>query len=186
MPGGPEEIRVVVPYRTIANVLKLCESAAGEPVEFAEDEDRLFFSVRTRTMGGRKWAGRGFPPYEKIMRPTHRETIRVPRKRLADVLARVARFSDTNNQAVRIKVREKQIELSWSDMGDSEDRIDVERERSENFTVGLSGQYLLKFLQAENVEHFEIRMETPSDSIEFAPVDVDGYTVRYLVMPMKI
>ena len=188
MPANVSEIAFILPERAIGNVLKLCDTAGKEPIEFAENEGHLFFSCGPRTMATRKFDGKKFPAWDQILPAEHSETIRVPRLDLARVLSRVARFTTERSQAVKVRFTATgTIDLSWTgELADSQDNIEVERENKTPFSTALSGQYLLRFLQHEEVESIDIKLQVPGKPVEFVPVDLEGYDFRFLIMPIHI
>lgn len=184
--GG--EVQALVPKKAMAEVLKIASEAEGSAdIEFAMDENHIFFKCADRLLISRKLTGQ-FPDYKRVLPETKGATIALNRDEVAAAIRRVAQFADDRSHAVRFELRsgELKLEASGSDAGESEESMPVAYEGKE-LKIGFNAHYLLDFLSVAQTESVSLTL-TDNESagqLQLSPPP-EGHDYRYVVMPMRV
>ena len=185
--GVSGEIRGLVPKKAMAELLKLA-SDGGESmvVDFATDENHLFFQCGNRLLVTRKLSGQ-FPDYERVLPKEKGTAVPLNRDELMAAVRRVSQFADDRSRAVRFEVAEGELKLaaSGSDAGESEESIPAET-GSKRMKVGFNAQYVLDFLGVAETGSVELQFKDEESAGQMQLIGQDDYEYRYVVMPMRI
>lgn len=185
VPEGP--YRALLPRKAMLEVLKLAGEGGDKQVEFAGNENHLFFQLEKRLLLSRKLTG-NFPDYERVLPKEQPHSIVVGRDDLRSALERVSQFSDERSRAVRLQILagELKIHSSISETGESEETIPVDYSGPDT-EIGFNAQYLLDFLKAVDQSEVEFHFKDGNSAGELRPKDGgEGANFRYVVMPMRI
>ena len=186
--GLQGELRSLLPRKAMAELLKLAtEAGESSAIEFASDENHLFFCCGRRLLISRKLTGQ-FPDYERVLPSEQGTKVAVNREEAVAAIRRVSQFADDRSHAIRFEVESGELKLtsSGSDAGESEESIPVEYS-GDPLKIGFNSQYVLDFLGVagtENVE-FEFLNEESAGQMSLLP-SPDGYEYRYVIMPMRV
>jgi DNA polymerase-3 subunit beta len=185
--GISGQVKGLIPKKAMTELLKLVGEAGGSAeVEFATDENHLFFHCGARLLITRKLTGQ-FPDYQRVL-PAERGTpVALNRDEATAAIRRVAQFADDRSHAIRLELNPGELRLvsSGSDVGESEESIPVEY-TGEKRKVGFNSQYLLDFLSAAGTETVELDFHNEESAGQLQLAGVEGYEYRYVVMPMRI
>jgi DNA polymerase-3 subunit beta len=168
-------------------ILKLASDNGEAQIDFAGNENHLFFQIEKRLLLGRKLTG-NFPDYERVLPKEHSYSVSIGRDDLRSALERVSQFSDERSRAVRLKVAagELQVHSSISETGESEETIPVEYS-GPDLEIGFNAQYLLDFLRVVDQTDVEFHFKDSNSAGELRPkMAPEGVNYRYVVMPMRI
>lgn len=185
--GVSGEIRALVPKKALNELLKLAtEGGDSMMIDFATDENHLFFDCGKRLLITRKLTGQ-FPDYERVLPKESGNIIVLGRDEAAQAVRRVSQFADDRSKAVRFELVEGELRLaaSGSDAGESEESIPVEYDGSK-MKVGFNAQYVLDFLGVAPTEQVELHLKDEESAGEMRLLGHDGFEYRYVVMPMRI
>jgi DNA polymerase-3 subunit beta len=185
--GVADEVRALVPKKAMAELLKLASEGDNSwTVEFATDENHLFFRCGSRLLSTRKLTGQ-FPDYERVLPSEKHSAISLNREEALLAVRRVAQFADDRSRAIRFELTEGVLELgaSGSDAGESEETIPVEYS-GEKLKVGFNSQYVADFLNVAETEMVELQLKDAESAGQLQLVGAEGYDYRYVVMPMRI
>lgn len=182
------EKKTLIPRKALSELQTLLSSGEDEFLEFADDDNTLFFRVGHRTLTSRKLSGQ-FPNYEAVLPRDNNKFVVVRSTELAGSIQRVAQFADERSGAIKIRMEQNELKISSSstDAGESEDTIETPY-NFDPLTVGFNSAYMLDFLKAVGNEG-EVRMEfkDPQSAGQMRPEDSsDEYRYRYIIMPMRI
>ena len=99
---------------------------APQFIEFADDDQHLFFKVGGRVLTCRKLTGQ-FPNYEAVLPRDNNKFVIVRSEDLMSSLQRVAQFADERSGAIKIRLEQNELKLSAqsTDSGESEDIIET-------------------------------------------------------------
>lgn len=186
--GISGEKRTLVPRKALAEIYSLIQSTEAESFTFAEDDQRMFFSIGHRTLSSMKLTGQ-FPNFEAVLPRENNKFAIVRSAELSAAIGRVAQFAEERSGAVRVRLEQNELKVSAqsSESGESEDSI----ETPYNFDpiyVGFNSAYMLDFLKATGNEG-EVRIEfkDAQSAGQMRPEDPDSlYKYRYVLMPMRI
>jgi DNA polymerase-3 subunit beta len=186
--GISGEKKTLIPRKALSEMLSLLNSTEAETIDFADDEQTLFFRVGGRVLTSRKLTGQ-FPNYEAVLPRDNNKFVIVRSEDLQSSILRVAQFADERSGAIKIRLEQNELKLSSSstDSGESEDTIETPY-NYDPLVVGFNSQYLLDFLKATGAAG-EVRLEfkDAQSAGQMRPEDAnDDVKYRYILMPMRI
>lgn len=186
--GISGEKRVLIPRKALQELSSLLGAGDAEAVEFADDDNTLFFRIGHRTLSSRKLTGQ-FPNYEAVMPRDNTRFAVVRSSELSQAIQRVAQFADERSGAIRLRLESNELKISATstESGESEDTIDTPYS-GDPIVVGFNSSYILDFLKALGNEG-EVRLEFKDSQSagQMRPEDPDAeYRSRYVLMPMRI
>ena len=184
IPGMDEEVRALIPRKTLVEILKLIGDQ-DTMMEFGRDENHLFFSLGSRKLVSRLLAGQ-FPNYALVIpRANDRLVVAAPRA-LGDGIRRTAIMSDEKLKAIRLSFRTGSLEMTASsaDAGEAREVVDVEFS-GEDIDIGFNPTYLLDFLGICGSDSVSIALKDSETQGLLRPVGGSDLDYRYVVMPMK-
>jgi DNA polymerase-3 subunit beta len=182
------EKRTLIPRKALQELQSLLAASEDEYLEFADDEQTLFFRIGHRTLTSRKLTGQ-FPNYEAVMPRDNNKFVVVRSEDLASSIQRVAQFADERSGAIKIRLEQNELKISSSstDAGESEDVIETPY-NFDPLVVGFNSAYLLDFLKATgNSGEVRLEFKDAQSAGQMRPEDgSDEYKYRYIIMPMRI
>ncbi len=186
--GISGEKKTLIPRKALAELNGLLSSTDAEQIEFADDEQTLFFRIGGRVLTSRKLTGQ-FPNYEAVLPRDNTKFVIVRSEDLMSSIQRVAQFADERSGAIRIRLEQNELKLSAqsTDSGESEDIIETPYSY-DPLVVGFNSSYLIDFLKAVG-EAGEVRMEfkDAQSAGQMRPEDTnEDVRYRYILMPMRI
>ncbi len=187
VPGG--EKKTLIPRKALAELQSLLSNTDAEQVEFADDENQLFFRIGKRVLTSRKLTGQ-FPNYEAVLPRDNNKFIIVRSEDLSGSIQRVAQFADERSGAIKIRLEQNELRISSSstESGESEDTIEAPYQ-FDALVVGFNSAYMLDFLKAiGNTGEVRLEFKDAQSAGQMRPEDPndDGYRYRYIIMPMRI
>jgi DNA polymerase-3 subunit beta len=192
--GISGEKKTLIPRKALAELNGLLanmepnKDKAPQFIEFADDDQTLFFKVGGRVLTSRKLTGQ-FPNYEAVLPRDNNKFVIVKSEDLMSSLQRVAQFADERSGAIKIRLEQNELKLSAqsTDSGESEDIIETPY-NYDPLVVGFNSAYLIDFLRATG-ETGEVRLEfkDAQSAGQMRPEDGNEDTrYRYILMPMRI
>jgi DNA polymerase-3 subunit beta len=186
--GITGEKKTLIPRKALGELLSLLNSTDAETLDFADDEQTLFFRVGGRVLTSRKLTGQ-FPNYEAVLPRDNNKFVIVRSEDLMGSIQRVAQFADERSGAIKIRLEQNELKLSSSstDSGESEDSIETPY-NYDPLVVGFNSAYLIDFLKATGTTG-EVRLEfkDAQSAGQMRPEDgSDDVKYRYILMPMRI
>jgi DNA polymerase III subunit beta len=185
VPGVEGETRVLVPKKALVELSKLTGEADGT-VEFGSTQNHLFFRAGERHLVSRLLTGQ-FPNYDRVIPRENDLSVTVNTVELAQALRRVAVMADDQSKAVRLSLKEGQLEVSSAspDFGEAKETVSV-RYSGNAMEIGFNAFYLLDFLSTLESEEVIIRLKDKETQALLAPAVSEGFEYSYVVMPIKI
>src|SRR3984885_15171461 len=186
--GISGEKKTLIPRKALAELNGLLGNTDVETIEFADDEQTLFFRIGGRVLTSRKLTGQ-FPNYEAVLPRDNHKFVIVRSEDLMSSLQRVAQFADERSGAIKIRLEQNELKLSAqsTDSGESEDIIETPY-NYDPLVVGFNSAYLIEFLKATGVQG-EVRLEfkDAQSAGQMRPEDAnEDVKYRYILMPMRI
>ena len=186
--GITGEKKTLIPRKALAELNGLLSNTEAEQIDFADDEQTLFFRIGGRVLTSRKLTGQ-FPNYEAVLPRDNNKFVIVRSEDLMGCIQRVAQFADERSGAIRIRLEQNELKLSAqsTDSGESEDVIETPYSY-DPLVVGFNSSYLIDFLKAIG-EAGEVRMEfkDAQSAGQMRPEDNnEDVRYRYILMPMRI
>jgi len=186
VPGG--EKKTLIPRKALAELQSLLSNTEAEQVEFADDENQLFFRIGKRVLTSRKLTGQ-FPNYEAVLPRDNNKFIIIRSEDLSGSIQRVAQFADERSGAIKLRLEQNELRISSSstESGESEDTIESPYQ-FDALVVGFNSAYMLDFLKAiGNTGEVRMEFKDAQSAGQMRPEDgSDEYKYRYIIMPMRI
>jgi DNA polymerase-3 subunit beta len=186
--GVTGEKKTLIPRKALSELLSLLNSTEVETIDFADDEQTLFFRVGGRVLTSRKLTGQ-FPNYEAVLPRDNNKFVIVRSEDLMSSIQRVAQFADERSGAIKIRLETNELKLSSSstDSGESEDTIETPY-NYDALVVGFNSQYLIDFLKATgNTGEVRLEFKDAQSAGQMRPEDAnEDVKYRYILMPMRI
>ena len=186
--GISGEKKTLIPRKALSELLSLLNNTEVETIEFADDEQTLFFRVGGRVLTSRKLTGQ-FPNYEAVLPRDNNKFVVVRSEDLMASILRVAQFADERSGAIKIRLEQNELKLSSSstDTGESEDTIETPY-NYDPLVVGFNSAYLLDFLKAiGNSGEVRLEFKDAQSAGQMRPEDSsEDVKYRYILMPMRI
>ncbi len=188
MEGISGEKKTLIPRKALSELQGLLSNTDAETLDFADDEQTLFFRVGGRVLTSRKLTGQ-FPNYEAVLPRDNNKFVIVRSEDLIGSIQRVAQFADERSGAIKMRLEQNELKLSSSstDSGESEDIIDTPY-NYDPLVVGFNSSYLIDFLKAIGSTG-EVRLEfkDAQSAGQMVPENGDDdVKYRYILMPMRI
>jgi DNA polymerase III subunit beta len=185
--GLNSEARVLVPKKAMVEVQRLAAEAGDDgQIEFARDENHLFFQLGPRLLISRMLTGQ-FPNYEAVLPRENNKTVVLERNELNDALRRVSQLADQRSHAVKFALAPEGVELSASSPEYGEAKESIEKEyKGDPLAIGFNAQYLLDFLAAAAEGPISIELKDEQSAGQMRPLADEAYRYRYVIMPMRI
>ena len=192
--GLSGEKKTLIPRKALAELSSLLVAADApkdkevQTIEFADDDQTLFFRVGGRLLTSRKLTGQ-FPNYEAVLPRDNTKFVIVRSEELMHSIQRVAQFADERSGAIKMRLEQNELKLSAqsTDSGESEDIIETPY-NYDPLVVGFNSSYLIDFLRATG-ETGEVRLEfkDAQSAGQMRPEDGnEDVRYRYILMPMRI
>jgi len=188
MEGISGEKKTLIPRKALAELVSLLGATDAETLDFADDDQTLYFRVGGRVLTSRKLTGQ-FPNYEAVLPRDNNKFAIVRSEDLMSSIQRVAQFADERSGAIKIRLEQNELKLSSSssDSGESEDSIETPY-NYDPLVVGFNSQYLLDFLKAiGNTGEVRLEFKDAQSAGQMRPEDGnEDVKYRYILMPMRI
>jgi DNA polymerase-3 subunit beta len=185
--GLSNEARTLVPKKAMAEILRLAGEAGehGE-IEFARDENQLFFQMQSRLLISRMLTGQ-FPNYEAVLPRDNQKKLVIERGELNDAVRRVSQLADQRSHAIKVSINSSGVEISASSPEYGEAKEIIEKEYGgEPLSIGFNGQYLLDFLSVAADGPISVELKDEQSAGQLRPLAEDEFRYRYVIMPMRI
>ena len=180
-----EEIDVLIPRKTLAELTKLTSSFEGE-IGLGADENHIYFEVGPRLLISRTLTGQ-FPNYEMVMPKTNDKKAEFDTASLGQAIRRVALMADDRSHAVRFHLKSGSLDISaqTAEEGDARETVTTEYEGDET-EIGFNAAYLQDFLNVLSDGNVSFEFKDGNSQAQLRPASDDGYDYRYVVMPMRL
>jgi DNA polymerase-3 subunit beta len=178
----PDPVEYILSRKTLLEVLKI--GNAGE-IEFAFDNNNLFFKHKNRTLCSRI-IDQKFPNYKTVIPEKTEQTAVVKTDELLQTLRRILIFKTRNNGVLfKFSKNKLVLERTTPEKGEGYDEIVIEY-GGKAVSVGFNGNFILDFLTHINSETIGIGLNDSESSFLFKPMDDSGTNFIYIVMPLNI
>lgn len=181
--GLPEILGILIPYKNIAEILKVFGEFQGA-IKICFNKNQISFSSENIYLTSRLIDGI-FPDYRQIIPKDSTTDIVVLKQDLLNALKLSNVFSDKFNQVnLKILPKEKTFELSSAnnDIGENKTYLDAVI-NGENIELSFNYKYFLDCFQSITTDSVSIKLSGVSKPIVISPVSDTSFT--YLIMPMN-
>lgn len=180
-----EEMDVLIPRKTLAELTKLTSSNEGE-ISLGADENHIYFEVGPRLLISRTLTGQ-FPNYEMVIPKSNDKKAEFDSASLGQAIRRVALMADDRSHSIRFQLAPGSLQISSQTAEEGEAREVVTTEyQGEEVEIGFNAAYLQEFLNVVSDGMVSFEFKDGNSQAQLRPVSDDGYDYRYIVMPMRI
>ena len=179
------EIKILIPKKTVSELSKILQKD-HLVVQFAHDENHIYFKIDNRLMVSRLLAGQ-FPNYELVIPRNLHNRLQLKTAELRAIINRLNVMADEVSKRIVFRLEDGRMLLRSENVkkGEAEETLEVDYQ-GEKVEMGFNCQYLLEFLAV--AETPEVIFEFTNDEYAglFRPVGELDYTYKYIVMPMSV
>ena len=178
------EKQVIVPRKGVAEMARFLGND-NEPVEVSLStnhirvrQDELVFT--SKLIDGR------FPDYNRVVPATVKETIRLPREALREMLSRVGIVSTEKFRGIRLRFNKNQLVASATNPEHDEAVEELELEvAGPELETGFNVSYLIEAIGAMSGTHIEMAWGNNEGGCRLKPAGAEEGLV-YVIMPMRL
>ena len=183
--GGADELKVILPKKTLTELSKLLGEGDGE-IRFEQGENHLFFRVGDRLLISRKIDGQ-FPAYERVIPKGNDKRVEFERDRITNAIRRVALLSNERSRAVKLLLDGGKVDVTSSspEFGEAHELLSVEY-GGPPLQICFNAQYVLDFLNVVETDAVALELKDEVSQALMRPVAPEGYEYTYVIMPMRI
>lgn len=177
-----KELTVVVPSKTIRELMRLLQDDEEEPVSISPLKDnQLLFRFGAVTVVTRLIEGQ-FPPYDSVIPPPATSTVTCPRQLLADAVRRASLMTTATSQAVVFELAKDALIVSKesAELGSAREEVPAAY-RGEPMTIAFNPEFWLEALKVLPQDDVVIEVTAPDK-----PAVVRLPDFLYIVLPMKL
>ena len=180
-----EEVRVILPRKTLLELGRLLSEGEGE-ILYERGENHLFFSIGGRLLISRMIDGQ-FPAFERVIPKSNDKRVEFDRDRLTSAVRRVALLSNERSRAVKFLMDKGKVEIASSspEFGEAKEVLMVDYAAAP-VTICFNAQYVLDFLNAVETENISLEFKDEMSQAVLKPLGAAGYDYTYVIMPMRI
>ncbi|MDI6892386.1 MAG: DNA polymerase III subunit beta [Actinomycetota bacterium] len=180
--GVEEKARVVIPARTLEEVIKIIPPKRKE-IDITLTENQIIFNLGEVVLISRLIEGQ-FPNYQQLLPEDHKMRLEVDREKFAGAVKRVSLLA-LNNSPLKLSIKGSKMKISaqTAEVGLATEEIGVNK-KGEDMDIALNAQFLM-----DGVTSVE------GDAVVFEVLDplkpglirsVAGGDFLYLIMPVRI
>ena len=183
--GLEEEKKVLVPKKALTELSKLTADDVSS-IEFGSSENHLFFKAGDRLLVSRVLTGQ-FPNYDMVIPQENDKQVVLNAVEFSDALRRVSIMADEESHAVRLSIKENQLDIhsSGTEVGEAQESLPAIY-KGEPLWIGFNAQYLLDFLVGLESEEIELDLRDEETQGLLKPKPGGDYLHQYVIMPMKL
>ena len=184
-PGGDEEVRVILPRKTLLELGRLLAEGDGD-INYERGENHLFFDIGGRLLISRMIDGQ-FPAFERVIPKSNDKSVEFDRDRLTSAVKRVALLSNERSRAVKFQIDKGKVEIASSspEFGEAKEVLMVDYAGAP-VTICFNAQYVLDFLAVADTDGVNLEFKDEMSQAVMKPVNADGYDYTYVIMPMRV
>jgi DNA polymerase-3 subunit beta len=179
----PIELKVIVPARACAELLKLIDTKESCDVRVSKLEGMIAFQTDSICMMSRLVGGE-YPRYRELLPTEYSYLSTVKRKDLATAVERVSVMADDRTHLVKLHFESDNLQISANtpDVGKAQEELPVKFE-GQVLDISINVRYLQDVLQRMDNEEVRLEMNGALKPIIIKGVEEDNY--QYLLMPVQ-
>jgi DNA polymerase-3 subunit beta len=180
-----EEVRVILPRKTLLELGRLLSEGEGE-ILYERGENHLFFSIGGRLLISRMIDGQ-FPAFERVIPKSNDKRVEFDRDRLTSAVRRVALLSNERSRAVKFQMDKGKVEIASSspEFGEAKEVLMVDYTDAA-VTICFNAQYVLDFLGVVETDSVALEFKDEMSQAVMKPIGAEGYDYTYVIMPMRV
>lgn len=186
-PELENELVALVSRKTLNELLKLTQGVS-ENVEFAADDNHLYFRVGRRQLAARTLTGQ-FPNWEMIIPKSFKYTAAVMVGTLAQALRRVELMTDDRTESASFHFAKGELTLhaNTPEDGEAHEVVPIEQYEGEPMEIGINVTYILDVLGAlSSSDVVEFQLNDANSQVGIRPLGETGVQYTTITMPCRL
>jgi len=184
--GASDMPGIIIPKKTVAEVVKLLDSFVGE-VDIALCDTKIFFYVGSSVITSKLIDGK-FPDYERVIPKNNDKNLSVSKKEFTDAIDLVISVSNDKTKAVKFVINGEKLMISATSEMNGNARgaqdVAIEFDSSESLEIGFNSRYVLDALSAIDGE--AVKMTFSGNLGAVTARDSEDNNFLYILMPMQV
>ncbi len=182
--NAPEDIKVVIPGKTLNEISKLLSTEDDKEVKIYFNNKHVLFEFEQSMVVSRLLEGE-FPDYVDIFSRDYETLVKVNKKQFHMSIERAALMSRGSKKSpIKIVMQEnKMIITSNTEIGNVYEEVDIEKE-GKDMEIAFNPNYLIDILKVIDDETLYLQFTNAHNPCIFKPIEGDVF--QYLVLPIKI
>lgn len=187
LPAGCEEMPgVIIPKKTVGEVVKLLEDFVGE-LEVGISQKKITFHIGATILNSKLIEGK-FPDYDRVIPKSNDKTLEVSRADLTRAIDLVISVSNDKTRAVRFNIEPSIMSVYASSEMNGNARgiqeIKVTSTSLEPTTIGFNSRYVMDALSA--IEGDTVKISFSNSVSAIIAQDPQESSFIYILMPMQV
>lgn len=180
-----EEVKALIPKKTLAELLRLA-AETDDLVEFAKDDNHLFFRFGSRVLVSRMLSGQ-FPNYDLVMPKDNEHAVKLDAGIFQSAIRRVALMADERSHAIKFVLANERLDITSqsSEIGEAKETLQTDY-AGPDLSIGFNAQYLTDFLNVAGDGHVNFEFKNGQSQAQLRPANDEDYDYRYVIMPMRL
>lgn len=182
--SSSENIRIVIPSKTLNEFARICSFVQEEKVILSADKSKLSLKTMSFTINSRLIEGE-YPPYEQLIPKTSANKALVSRDDLIESLERVSTMVNDRTSIVRCIFEPGKLtfKAETPNSGASEDEISCEY-TGEELAIAFNYKYVLDSIKTMESKNVRAGLNGSLSAALFRPEGDENYIC--LIMPIQI
>ena len=184
-PEGRESLKMIVPAKALAEILKLAGSEDDEYISFYATDKHALFQLKGATLVTRLIEGE-FIDYRQIFNVEQATLVTCDRLSLLACLERAALIAikETRKSPVRIDINGDSLRIaSMAQIGTVNEELDIDMDGNQ-LQIGFNPRYLIDALKAIDAEYVTMSFNSPLSPCIIRPSGDTGS--KHLVLPLRL
>jgi DNA polymerase-3 subunit beta len=195
--GRQASATMLIPFKAIQELRRLCEDISTEPSEAKEGKERPKAQIQITQSGSSAFFQGGgmtfavrlvdaqFPPYSQVIPQQSEKLVKVPRAVLAEAMRAVSVAASERTGGVKLSLAKGTMRISTEspESGEGFDEVPIDYDGAA-MTIGFNAKYFLDILGALDEEEVQLGFGGELDPAVVRPVGPRQFLA--VVMPMRI
>lgn len=182
---SPEDITVILPYRSVMELLRIVKITNPVDIEIDISETEAVFSFSDIQFITQLIEGQ-YPDYTKIIPESSTTTAQIDRQDIITHVKIAALFARSNAQTIQLEIQGNGVTIhsNAATIGTNSSTLES-KNTGENITISLNAKYLLDVAQILGSSKIDCNFRTKLEPCLITPVKKSGAKLTYIIMPLK-
>jgi len=179
------DARVIVPKKALTELQRLT-MGSEDAIEFAKDENHLFFKIGYRQLTSRLLSGQ-FPNYEMVIPKNNDKKVAINVEKIAQAVRRAALMADDRSHGIKMEFDDGRLVITsqTADLGESKEEVAIDYKEAK-LAVRFNALYVLDFLNVVDGEDITLELKDDQSAVLFKPAEQGNCEFKYVIMPMRL
>jgi DNA polymerase-3 subunit beta len=179
------DARVIVPKKALTELQRLT-MGSEDAIEFAKDENHLFFKIGYRQLTSRLLSGQ-FPNYEMVIPKNNDKKVAINVEKIAQAVRRAALMADDRSHGIKMEFDDGRLVITsqTADLGESKEEVAIDYKEAK-LAVRFNALYVLDFLNVVDGDDITLELKDDQSAVLFKPAEQGNCEFKYVIMPMRL